>query len=63
MEKDFDSLVAINQLPRFNSLRLINDHTQGMSLGNPTVFAHVADNDLSVGMFIEYLSEDSWIAQ
>ncbi len=56
-KKDFDSLVAINALPQLNTLRLINDHTQGMSLNNPTPFAHVADNDLAVGMFIEYLSQ------
>ena len=56
-KRDFDSLVAINALPQLNTLRLINDHTEGMSKGRPTPFAHVADNDLSVGMFIEYLSK------
>jgi YVTN family beta-propeller protein len=56
-KKDFDSLVAINALPRLNTLRLINDHTEGMSRNRPTPFAHVADNDLSVGMFIELLSK------
>ena len=58
-KRDFDSLVAINQLPHLNTLRLINDHTEGMAKGRPTPFAHVADNDLSVGMFIEYLSNSS----
>jgi YVTN family beta-propeller protein len=56
-KRDFDSLVAINALPQMNTLRLINDHTEGMSKGRPTPFAHVADNDLSVGMFIEFLSK------
>ena len=56
-KKDFDSLVAINALPHLNTLRLINDHTEGMSKNRPTPFAHVADNDLSVGMFIELLSQ------
>jgi Phosphoesterase family len=56
-KRDFDSLVAINALPQLNTLRLINDHTQGMSLNKPTPFAHVADNDLAVGMFIDYLSK------
>lgn len=56
-KKDFDSLVANNALPQFNSLRLINDHTEGMAIGRPTPFAHVADNDLAVGMFVEYLSK------
>ena len=56
-KRDFDSLVAINALPQMNTLRLINDHTEGMSRNRPTPFAHVADNDLSVGMFIELLSK------
>jgi YVTN family beta-propeller protein len=54
---EFDSLLNANAVPQFNSLRLINDHTQGQSMGNPTPFAHVADNDLAVGMFVEYLSK------
>jgi YVTN family beta-propeller protein len=56
-QKDFDSLLAINQVPQFNSVRFGNDHTEGVRLGRPTPFAHVADNDLAVGMFIEYLSK------
>ena len=55
-KRDFDSLVAINAVPQLNTLRLINDHTQGMSINKPTPFAHVADNDLAVGMFLEILS-------
>ncbi|MEO5893488.1 MAG: bifunctional YncE family protein/alkaline phosphatase family protein, partial [Ferruginibacter sp.] len=54
--QEFDSLVNANALPRFNSLRFGNDHTEGLRLGRPTPFAHVADNDLAVGMFIDYLS-------
>jgi YVTN family beta-propeller protein len=56
-KRDFDSLLTIGRLPQLNTLRLINDHTEGLRLGRPTPFAHVADNDLSVGMFIEYLSK------
>ncbi len=56
-KRDFDSLIAINALPQLSTLRLINDHTEGMKIGRPTLFAHVADNDLSVGMFIDYLSK------
>ena len=55
-KRDFDSLLAINSVPRFNSIRFINDHTEGLSLNKPTPFAHVADNDLAVGMFLDYLS-------
>jgi hypothetical protein len=58
-ERDFDSLVSINALPHLNTLRLINDHTEGLAKGRPTPFAHVADNDLAVGMFIDYLSKSS----
>ncbi len=56
-KRDFDSLLAINQVPSFNSLRFTNDHTEGMRKGRPTPYAHVADNDLAVGMFVEYLSK------
>jgi YVTN family beta-propeller protein len=56
-KREFDSLLAINEVPRFNSLRFINDHTEGQSIGRPTPFAHVADNDWSVGLFVEYLSK------
>ncbi|MEO6814685.1 MAG: bifunctional YncE family protein/alkaline phosphatase family protein [Ginsengibacter sp.] len=56
-KRDFDSLVSINALPRLNTLRLPNDHTEGMRKGRPTPFAHVAGNDLAVGQFIDYLSK------
>ena len=56
-KREFDSLLAVNAVPRFNSLRFINDHTQGQKIGKPTPFAHVADNDLAVGLFVEYLSK------
>jgi hypothetical protein len=55
-KRDFDSLLSINAVPQFNSLRFINDHTEGLSLNKPTPFAHVADNDLAMGMFLDYLS-------
>ena len=55
-KRDFDSLVSINALPSLNTIRLINDHTSGMSRNKPSPFAQVADNDLAVGMFLEYLS-------
>jgi DNA-binding beta-propeller fold protein YncE len=58
-KRDFDSMVAINKLPQLNTLRIINDHTEGLRLGRPTPFAHVADNDLAVGMFVDYLSRSS----
>ncbi|HMH20202.1 MAG TPA: beta-propeller fold lactonase family protein [Puia sp.] len=56
-KRDFDSLLAAAALPHFNTLRFGNDHTEGLKKGKPTPFAHVADNDLAVGEFVEYLSK------
>jgi YVTN family beta-propeller protein len=53
---DFDSLLACNSLPRFSTVRFVCDHTEGMRKGRPTPFAFAADNDLAVGMFVDYLS-------
>jgi len=58
-KREFDSLLVNKSVPQFNSLRFINDHTEGMRKDRPTPFAHVADNDLAVGMFVEYLSKSS----
>ena len=55
--REFDSLVQANALPQLNTLRFINDHTEGLKIGRPTPFAHVADNDLAVGLFVEHLSK------
>ncbi len=55
-KNDFDSLLQLNKVPHFNTVRLGNDHTEGNRLGRPSPFAHVADNDLAVGMFIEHLA-------
>jgi len=57
--RDFDSLLTAGALPQLNTIRFINDHTEGLSLGKPTPFANVADNDLAVGMFVDYLSHSS----
>ena len=56
-KSDFDSLLNINQVPQLSTLRFINDHTEGVRKNRPTPFAHIADNDLAVGMFVEYLSK------
>jgi YVTN family beta-propeller protein len=56
-KREFDSLLSKNAVPQFNSLRFINDHTEGLRKDRPTPFAHVADNDWAVGMFIEHLSK------
>jgi len=56
-KRDFDSLLAHDAVPQLNTLRFINDHTEGLKLGRPTPVAEVADNDLAVGLFVEYLSQ------
>ncbi|HTI93858.1 MAG TPA: bifunctional YncE family protein/alkaline phosphatase family protein [Puia sp.] len=56
-EQEFDSLVAASAVPGFQTVRFGNDHTEGTAAGRPTPFAHVADNDLAVGMFVEHLSK------
>jgi YVTN family beta-propeller protein len=56
-KKDFMDLLKKNEVPQFNTIRFGNDHTEGVRLGRPTPYAHVADNDLAVGMFIETLSQ------
>jgi hypothetical protein len=58
-KRDFDSLLAADALPQLNTIRFINDHTEGLNLNRPTPFAHVADNDLAVGLFVDYLSHSS----
>ena len=56
-KRDFDSLLLANSLPQLTTLRFPNDHTEGLRLGRPTPNAHAADNDLAVGLFVEYLSQ------
>jgi YVTN family beta-propeller protein len=55
-EKDFDSLVAINRVPHFNSVYLPNDHTSGLARGAYTPAAQVADNDLALGRLVDHIS-------
>ncbi|MEL6275439.1 MAG: alkaline phosphatase family protein, partial [Bacteroidota bacterium] len=57
--KDFDSLLVINAVPQFNTVRFGNDHTAGARVGRPTPSAMVADNDLAVGMFVDYISKSA----
>ena len=56
-KRDFDRLLSLNQVPRFNSMQFPNDHTEGQRLGKKTPFAYVADNDYAIGLFIEHLSK------
>ena len=58
-KRDFDALLAAGKVPQLNTLRMGNDHTEGLRLGRPTPLAFAADNDLAVGLFVEYLSHSS----
>lgn len=58
-ERDFDSLMRIGKIPQFNTIRIGNDHTEGVKLGRPSPYAHVADNDMAVGMLVEKLAASS----
>lgn len=50
------------EMPRLQIVRLPNDHTSGASPGKPTPVAHVADNDLAVGMLVEAVSKSKFWA-
>ena len=56
-QEDFDSLLAIDAVPQFNTIRLPNNHTAGARVGMPTPKAMVAENDLALGKMIEHISE------
>jgi hypothetical protein len=56
-KKDFDSLLARNDVPKFNTIRLPNDHTAGAREGMPTPRAMLAENDLALGKVVEYISK------
>jgi len=58
-KRDFDSLLSVGQVPQINTLRFINDHTVGLRKNGATPFAAVADNDLAVGEFVDYLSHSA----
>ncbi len=58
-KKDFDSLLALNQVPQFNTIRLGNDHTSGQRKGKITPISAVADNDYALGQLIEHISQSS----
>jgi YVTN family beta-propeller protein len=58
-KKDFVGLLKENKVPQFNTVRFGNNHTEGMRLGRPSPYAHVADNDFTVGLFIQTLAESS----
>lgn len=59
---ELDGYVRAGEMPRFQIVRLPNDHTAGGRAGAPTPRAYVADNDLALGRIIEALSRTSFWA-
>ena len=57
--QDFDSLLALGQVPQLSTIRLSNDHTSGQRLGKVSPTAAVADNDLALGQLVEHLSKSA----
>ncbi len=56
---DFDSLLNINSVAQFNTIRLGNDHTSGQRIGKISPTAAVADNDLALGQLVEHISNST----
>jgi YVTN family beta-propeller protein len=55
-QHDFDSLLTVNAVPNFSTIRISNDHTSGQRKGKYSPIAAVADNDLAIGRLIDHLS-------
>ncbi|HUB59111.1 MAG TPA: alkaline phosphatase family protein [Puia sp.] len=55
-EQDFDSLVRIGAVPHFSTIYLPNDHTSGLTKGDYTPMAMIADNDLALGRLVDHIS-------
>lgn len=54
---DFDSLLAINQVPQFSTIRIGNDHTSGQRKGKISPTSAVADNDYALGQLVQHISQ------
>ena len=55
-KREFDGFVKAGSMPRFQSIRMGNDHTMGTRNGVPTSSSCVADNDYAVGKLVEAVS-------
>ncbi|MDZ7290039.1 MAG: bifunctional YncE family protein/alkaline phosphatase family protein [candidate division KSB1 bacterium] len=59
-QQEFDEFDKNGKLPRFQVIRLPNDHTAGTRKNMPTPRAMVADNDLALGMMIDRISHSRY---
>ena len=58
-ENVFKAQLAAGQVPAFNYLIMVSDHTNGNAVGNRDPRAMVADNDLAIGQFVDIVSHSS----
>jgi len=57
---EFDRYDRDGGLPQLSIIRLPNDHTEGACTGRPTPRAHVAENDLALGLIVERISHSRY---
>jgi YVTN family beta-propeller protein len=58
--EEFDRYDREGGLPQLSIIRLPNDHTEGTCAGRPTPRAHVAENDLALGLMVERISRSRY---
>ncbi len=58
--KEFNQFVKNGNLPDFNIMALVSDHTNGTAATYPTPRAMVADNDLALGRVVEAISNSPY---
>jgi DNA-binding beta-propeller fold protein YncE len=55
----FTAQLAANNVPAFNYITLLSDHTQGLSPGRRTPRAMIAENDYALGQFVQRISHSA----
>ncbi len=58
--EEFDRYDRDGGLPQLSIIRLPNDHTEGTCRGRPTPRAHMAENDLALGLMVERISHSRY---
>ena len=58
--EEFDRYDRDGGLPQLSIIRLPNDHTEGTCTDRPTPRAHVAENDLALGLMVERVSHSRY---
>jgi YVTN family beta-propeller protein len=59
-KREFDQYVKNRNLPPFEMVRFMRDHTEGTALGYNTPSAMVSDNDYAVGELVEAVSKSPY---